>query len=177
MEERPLDCSQCKRKASIVYKKINNGEIHSCRMCSMCPIFQKNIGVPVDSEMSNTGNLDLDKKCPGCQTSLHDLTIEGLVGCSTCYQAFEEFLAEELSETGQIPLRGDSAIMKKKSIPIHLGATPGVSKNEDVIKKLEALQSALTEAIASESYERAAYLRDEIKNITEKLHGKERKAS
>ena len=177
MEERPFNCSQCKRKASIVYKKIKDGEINSCRMCAMCPILQENIGLPADSEISNPFDLNSGKKCPNCQTSLHDLTIEGTVGCSSCYQTFEEFLVEQLSETGQIPLKSGSSIMKKKSIPIHLGAIPELFKNDDVVKKLESLQSALSEAVASESYERAAYLRDQIKTLTEKLYGKERKAS
>ena len=177
MEERPLECTLCKRKACIVYRKIKNGEIDSCRMCSMCPILQENIGIPMGDEISQSIDLNLDRKCPNCHTSLHDLTIEGNVGCATCYQTFEEFLVEELSETGQIPLKAGSTSMKKKSIPLHLSATPEIFRNKDSMKKLESLQSALTEALTSESYERAAHIRDQIKTLTERLHGKERKAS
>ncbi len=177
MEEKPLECSQCNRKACIVYKKIQNGEIESCRMCSMCPVLQENIGIPIGDAKLHSIDINQDKKCPNCHTGLHDLTIEGRVGCSTCYQTFEQFLVEELSETGQIPLKADSARMNKKSIPLHLGTSPEIFKNEDISKKLESLQSALAEALTSENYERAAHIRDQIKTLTEKPHEKERKAS
>ncbi len=177
MDERPLDCSQCTRKANIVYKKVRNGEVTCCRMCSSCPLLQANIGVPLDVDNQYTKDVSESTKCKKCQTSLHEVTISGWVGCPSCYQTFEEFITQELSETGQVPLKPDSTIFKKKSIPIHLGKVPEFSKTDDGAKKLESLQSALTEAVNYESFERAASLRDQIKHLTEKLYGKEPKAS
>ncbi len=156
MEERPLECSQCTRKATIVYKKVSCGEIQSCRMCQVCPCLQTNIGVPVDDEKENMLELNFNKKCPNCQSTLHDITIEKLVGCPTCYLTFEEFILSEIEGT----------------TAIHLGSAPKTFKSEDVLKKLESLQFALSEAVSSESYEKAAFLRDQIKTLSEKIDEK-----
>ena len=177
MDERPLECSHCKRIANIIYKKLKYGEVESCRMCSMCPKLQANIGLPEKDGLNEGTDLNSTKKCPNCQTTLYELTTQGVVGCPSCYHTFEEFIADELSETGAIPIKSDSSIMKKKSIPIHLGASPEILQSEEKAKKLESLQSALSEAVESEDFERAASLRDQIKTVSEKFYGKERKAS
>lgn len=177
MEERPLECTLCKRKANIVYKEVKNGRIDSCRMCSMCPVLQAKIGVPVDATSSISKETDANPECLHCQTSLQDLTVGGSIGCSKCYETFEEFLTKELTETNAIPLKPNSFVAKEKSIPLHLGSTPEILHNIDATNKLKSLHSALREALTFENYERAASLRDQIKILTEKLYGKERKAS
>ena len=158
MEERPLECSQCTRKATVVYKKVKCGRIESCRMCQVCPCLQSKIGIPVDDEKGNSINLNLSKKCPNCHSNLYDVTIERKVGCSTCYLIFEDFILGEVEGTN----------------PIHLGGCPKSFKSEDVLKKLESLQFALSEAVTAESYERAALLRDQIKTLNEKIDEKKR---
>ncbi len=156
MEERPLECAQCKRRAHIIYKEVKNGRIDSCRMCSMCPILQTKIGVPVDCAIKEPSDPNNTQTCQSCQTCLTNLTIGETVRCSKCYEVFEEHLTKELSEIARTP--------------IHLGKTPDLFKNEDATKKLDSLQSALTEALTIENYERAAALRDQIKTLSEQLY-------
>ncbi len=177
MEEKPFECTGCKRKTSIIYKKIKCGEINSCKMCSICPILQTNIGIPVADNPIISNAFDLEKKCFRCSTSLAEVSTEGKLGCPQCYQTFEEFLLTKLSESDTIPLKSDSDIVRKKTIPIHLGKTPEILRGDETRKKLESLHAALKEAIASENFERAALLRDQIKNLERKSYDKERKAS
>ena len=92
MDERPLDCSQCTRKANIVYKKVRDGEIHCSRMCSVCPLLQLHIGTPLETDSQATLEELETKMCKNCQTNLNEVTISGFVGCPHCYQTFEEFI-------------------------------------------------------------------------------------
>jgi protein arginine kinase activator len=177
MEEKPFECTGCKRKATITYKKIKCGEINSSKMCSMCPILQANIGIPIGDNSLTSNTFDLEKKCHNCSTNLHEVSTEGKLGCPQCYQTFEDFLLSKLSESDTIPLKSDSDIFRKKTIPIHLGNSPEILKGDETRKKLESLQSALEESLASENFERAALLRDQIKNLERKSYDKERKAS
>ena len=163
MEERPLECTLCKRKAHILYKELKNGHIESCKMCSECPALQEKLGVPVHEDIKSPTDLALNQTCPNCKTHLQEVTVEGILGCAKCYETFEPFIMKQLTETN--------------GTPIHLGTSPDLFKHENVTKKLESLQSALTEALTFENYEQAATLRDQIKILTENLYGKERKAS
>ena len=155
MEERPIDCTLCKRKTCIIYKELKQGKIESCSMCSACPILQSKIGLPAE-EQSLDPNSSL--KCPQCQTSLNEFTIGGIVGCANCYEIFEPFLTQQLHNTN--------------ATTIHIGSSPSFAKNENITIKIESLQVALNEALSSENYEKAAFIRDQIKNLNEEWHGK-----
>jgi protein-arginine kinase activator protein McsA len=76
-----------------------------------------------------------------------------------------------------MPIKLDSDIVRKKTIPIHLGSSPNSLKGDEMRKKLESLKRALEESLSSENFERAALLRDEIKNLEKKMYGKQQKAS
>lgn len=177
MEEKPFECTGCNRKAEIIYKKIKCGEIHSSKMCSSCPILQANLGLPDKGNSPIDKDFDESKKCSACSLSFQEIARGGKLGCSLCYQTFEDYLLQTLSDSDAIPLKSDSDIMRKKTIPIHLGNSPTNLKGEEVRKKLQSLHAALEEALASENFERAALLRDQIKNLEKKTYGKEQKAS
>jgi protein arginine kinase activator len=75
-------------------------------------------------------------------------------GCSECYSTF----AEEVSQL----VRG----MHKG--PSHVGKVPeGLMAIQFRNQRIEELRSRLDLAIASESYEEAAGIRDEIRNLDE----------
>jgi protein arginine kinase activator len=174
MEERPIDCSGCKKQANICYRKIKNGEIETLRMCQSCPILQSNIG---SVEQSDDARDSLDKytNCPTCNSSIQDYKNGSFLGCGDCYKHFEDFLVKELTLTDSIPIISNTANLKKNSTPIHLGASPMILKKEESSKKLQSLQAALKDAVITESFEKAAILRDEIKTLMEKYHRKESK--
>jgi protein arginine kinase activator len=174
MDERPIECSGCKKCANVLYRKIKNGEIETTRMCQSCPILQSNIGsseeVARDDEI-----IENIPNCPNCMTSIDEIKTSSGLGCPDCYKHFEDYLVKELLLNNSIPMNLNSNVAKSKSAPIHLGASPTILKREDSTKRLQSLQAALKEAVISESFERAAILRDEIKNLMVKIQKKESK--
>ena len=55
----------------------------------------------------------------------------------------------------------------KKSHPIHIGRAPGESLAISPSSRLLALNEALKETLNREDYEQAAWLRDQIKALTD----------
>lgn len=94
------------------------------------------------------------RKCPTCGFTLDDLRRVRRFGCSDCYATFSE-------EVGQM-VRG----MHKGTS--HIGKVPeGLMALQFRHQRIEELRSRLDLAIASESYEEAAGIRDEIRNLDE----------
>lgn len=94
------------------------------------------------------------RKCVTCGFTLDDLRRVRRFGCSDCYATFGE-------EVGQM-VRG----MHKGTS--HIGKVPeGLMALQFRHQRIEELRSRLDQAIASESYEEAAGIRDEIRNLDE----------
>jgi protein arginine kinase activator len=90
--------------------------------------------------------------CPGCGFTLEDLRRVRRFGCGECYATFGEEVAQML--------RG----MHKGTT--HIGKVPaGLMAMQVLHQRLEELRSRLDQAVASESYEEAAGIRDEIRNL------------
>ena len=94
--------------------------------------------------------------CPNCGMSLNDIMNTGRLGCSECYTAFEKELEPTLrrvhgnsEHVGKVPARGGEKVMVKK--------------------KIEHLKQQLQQAVAAENYEKAAEIRDTIKDTEKKL--------
>ena len=98
--------------------------------------------------------------CPHCNTTWDTIKSEGRAGCAACYDAFRDQLGDVLERVQ----RGET----------HLGKLPRAAQKrarrlEQLRKRrdhqLEMLQNRLKEAVASEKYEDAAKLRDQIKIV------------
>jgi protein arginine kinase activator len=99
------------------------------------------------------------KHCPQCGFSMEDFQKVRRFGCASCYKVFASELAPML--------RG----MHKGAT--HVGKVPqGLIESHFRIQRIEELQAKLDQSIASESYEEAAELRDEIRKLNEKGVGK-----
>ncbi|NQW99528.1 UvrB/UvrC motif-containing protein [bacterium] len=94
------------------------------------------------------------RKCVTCGFSLDDLKRVRRFGCSDCYATFGEEVAQMV--------RG-----MHKGIS-HVGKVPeGLMAVQFRNQRIEELRSRLEQAITSESYEEAAGIRDEIRNLDE----------
>jgi protein arginine kinase activator len=92
-------------------------------------------------------------KCPHCGFSQADFKKSGRLGCPECYQTFAEGLAGLLKT------------MHKGTR--HIGKSPeALRKSRENVDRLKMLQKKLAKAIASEDFETAAGLRDEIKSMS-----------
>ena len=105
-------------------------------------------------------------ECGNCGTTLEEVRRGHRLGCSECYTVFEDILLIEIQAANRLPPRISP---NKKSLPIHIGRAPGESLAINLSSRLLALNEALNETLSREDYEQAAWLRDQIKALTENL--------
>lgn len=95
-------------------------------------------------------------KCPECGLSYEEFGKKGRLGCSACYDAFAKVL---------LPL-----IKRVQKSTHHIGKKPSkIASEVRVVHDLRTLQERLRKSIQSESFEEAAQLRDEIKQMEDKV--------
>jgi protein arginine kinase activator len=163
--ERPLECSECKKPISVRYTEIIGDSITHTSMCADCPELQRRLqGVPLHHPGEIQGETTAGLACGSCGTTLESLRVGLPVGCSACYEIFDDILLSEMLASEKIPPRITTT---KKSIPIHIGRTPGEIQEMNPSLRLLALNEALNETLKREDYEQAAWLRDQIKALTE----------
>jgi protein arginine kinase activator len=90
------------------------------------------------------------------------------LGCSECYAVFSDVLISELIAGDKLPAQIKKEIMSKRTQPLHLGKSPNKPLTIPSSSRLTALNEALNEALRKENYEQAAWIRDQIKALTEK---------
>ncbi len=162
--DRPLECSECKKNIAVCYTEMIGDAVTYTSMCADCPELQRRLcGVPIHHPGSSQEE-NAALACGNCGTTLESLRVGGPVGCSGCYELFNDILVSEMLASKKIAPRAGKA---KKSLPIHIGRAPGESMTMNPTLRLLALNEALSETIKSEDYEQAAWLRDQIKALTE----------
>ncbi|MEO0715862.1 MAG: UvrB/UvrC motif-containing protein [Planctomycetota bacterium] len=108
--------------------------------------------------------------CPDCGRTFLKFKQTGLLGCATCYKAFERPISPMLERAheggghhvGKIPRRALAAsrLAKGQTIEELLGDA------EERASRLAQLRKQLADAVRNEEYERAAQLRDLIEKTT-----------
>jgi protein arginine kinase activator len=164
--DRPLECTECKRPIKILYTEMVGEKATHIGMCEICPVLQNKLrGTPEGAKaisFSNEGNGGL--VCGECGTTLETIRMGNAVGCSVCYEVFGDTLFMELIQLQKIPKKARD---QSKSLPLHIGRGPGEVQELSPSIKLLALNEALNETLIREDYEQAAWLRDQIKSLTE----------
>jgi protein arginine kinase activator len=165
ISDRPLECSECRKPIAVHYTEVvSNTIIHTC-MCAECPELQRRLhGIPGKEKEQGAFESKTGLACGNCGTSLEALRVGASLGCSDCYQVFDDVLLPEILASGKLPSRLGTA---KKTIPIHIGRAQGESQELNPSLRLLALNEALNETLKKEDYEQAAWLRDQIKALTE----------
>ncbi len=167
MTDRPLECNHCKRQIKILYKEIVDDSIVSFEMCGECPVVERKLhGSKVSS-----GAAELGIYCDHCHTTLDEVKRGSDLGCSECYAVFSDVILAELQSAEKA--RGLKGIYTKKGGVTHLGKTPNKSLGVALSSRIASLNEALNEALRKENYEEAAWLRDQIKALTEKKEEKQ----
>lgn len=156
----------CKDKvATIRLKEIINDMVTELQLCQAC--FEERelkggghaVG-SVDKAMSAlAGQTGAGKKadakplqCSTCGASEEDLKNNGRLGCGDCYDEFEVSIQPILTRV--------------HNATEHRGKAPHeAARNLDFKVEMRRLQEDLQEAILSENYERAAKLRDKIRQF------------
>ncbi|MES2200231.1 MAG: UvrB/UvrC motif-containing protein [Chlamydiota bacterium] len=168
MAERPVECSHCKKHIKVTYKEVIGDAILCSEMCHDCPILEQKLHGRSEENLSRGPEDDTSLCCATCMTTLESIKTGFPLGCSNCYSVFEDILIKELIEQDKLPSRIRKELLSKKSIPLHLGKSPGTSITIPSSGRLTSLNEALNDALKKENYEQAAWLRDQIKELMEK---------
>lgn len=157
-------CPRClKREASVHISRNINGKKEEFTVCDQCA-----------KEMGFFGNSDLlfnisdfmsgfmgkgispalsdEKICPSCGMSISELAKTSKLGCSKCYEFFDSYLEPVMKR-----IHGNTR---------HVGKLP--ENADETFKKerqLSSLKEELKAAVSREDYEKAAQLRDKIKEM------------
>ena len=165
LPDRPLECSECKKNIAVCYTEVIGENINRTSMCADCPELKRRLhGVPAHSGEHSHDEVTTSLACGNCGTTLDSLRVGMPVGCPVCYEVFNDVLLSELMASKKVAQR---TTLTKKSLPIHIGRAPGESMTMNPTLRLLALNEALNETLKIEDYEQAAWLRDQIKALTE----------
>lgn len=166
--DRPLECGECKKPIAIRYTEIVGNAFTHTSLCADCPELQLRLhGTNPQDLVANQSGSVTGLSCGNCGTTLEEVKRGHRLGCSECYTVFEDVLLIEMQVANRLPSR---ILPAKKSIPIHIGRSPGEKLAINPSSRLLALNEALTETLNREDYEQAAWLRDQIKALTENEH-------
>jgi protein arginine kinase activator len=152
-------CQVCKDKvATIRLKEIINDEVTELHLCKECFEARERQGGSAHAgspEGKGKKKLSLESKpiqCPTCGTTSDELRANGRLGCGDCYKTFAVSL--------------EPIISRVHGFTEHRGKSPAyIARNLDLKTELRRLQTELQDAILTENYERAARLRDKIKQF------------
>ena len=159
-----MQCQSCGlRPATVHVTRIVQGQVEQAHLCAACA--QENgeieIANPVALLQSLLANFagqgptlktETEKRCPSCGFRFSEFRETGRLGCPSCYGNFRDELEPLLrrlhgttEHRGKLPARRGGAFQRDR--------------------RLQALRRDLHEAVAREEYERAAALRDEIRQL------------
>ncbi|MGE5484216.1 MAG: UvrB/UvrC motif-containing protein [Ignavibacteriales bacterium] len=161
-------CEECgKRPATVHVQKIVNGqksESHLCQECatskgelniflqpfSVNSLLSAMLGAEAASPKAVTG--EKGTRCSVCGLGYEDFARIGKLGCGNCYEAFQKPLGGLLRRihgsdrhVGKVPTKGDQGASARR--------------------ELEDLRTQLSRAVEAEEYEKAAAIRDKIREI------------
>jgi len=159
-------CQNCKKNpAKVHYTEIVNDSMVAMNLCLECAE-QKGIDVQkspnyglgdlvaglIDSTADSESERISRVRCATCGYEYSDFKKIGRLGCPDCYTAFESQLVAVLRH-----VHGSTHHEGKKAVRI--------SERAAIRERVAALREDLSVAIGAEEYERAAALRDEIKEL------------
>jgi len=141
-------------------------ELHLCEPCARqkSEQMESQFGLSdllaglADFEKKAPDKEEVSLKCKSCGLTYADFKKVGRLGCSECYASFRKYLAPLLKR-----IHGSSQHVGKSPSQIKPATAAGVkpAKKEDM--SLPALKEKMQKAIATENFEEAARLRDQIK--------------
>ena len=170
-----MKCDLCEAEATVHETQIVDSKLVVRRLCErhaaeagltgMAPV--PNAGPTATVVLSLQQKAGTGLKCPSCGLSYAAFRQHGLLGCSQCYEAFEEKVTPLIERAHQ----GGTH---------HIGKTPrrmlAAAQGEDAqaierllgsarerAERVALLRKQLEEALAQEQYERAAAVRDQLR--------------
>lgn len=175
-----MSCQECnQRPATLHFTKVVNGEKAEFHLCEKCAqekgeMFMLGSGSGFSINNLLAGLLNIQPsfqgsgqdpfqqekvlQCEQCSLTFQQFIKVGRFGCASCYETFKDQLNPILRRLHS----GNSSHSGK--IPARIGGTIHLRRNIDDLK------NHLKEMISKEEFERAAELRDEIRNLEKQLN-------
>lgn len=156
-----MKCHRCgQREASVHWLEITGEARHSVWLCADCAAAGEReadgIAEPLVSFLGRgLGPNGAGVACTACGTTLDDLRRDNRLGCARCYVTFRPVL---------LPL-----LARYHRHVTHVGRVPGGARPGTRLAELTRLRLALTKAVAAEEFERAAQLRDRLRELEDGL--------
>lgn len=163
------DSEGCTNEATVFETVIKSGKRVEKRLCDDCARKQ---GVAIQSHApiselltkfvmqqaagAKAGEQEQAAPCPRCAMTWARFRQHGLLGCPSCYDSFEEALTPLIERAQEGGLR-------------HTGKAP--RRSEETLaaqRRLASLRRELDEAVVAEQFERAARLRDQLRQLGER---------
>jgi len=165
-------CNIChKNEATIHFKGIFNDQVFKIDLCEECAM-KKGVEIKPElalaefiSTLSDLNNgLDIKKEkrniaCKTCGLKYSDFKESGRLGCSNCYTEFANYLIPLLEKIhGSTKYKGKAEILQTE-----------IEKIENLKQKYQELKNNLKEAVDKELYEKAAEIRDHLKELKKRI--------
>lgn len=172
-----MTCDLCgKKEAAVHLTEIVNDQSRELHLCESCA---REKGPPEIQDFALAGLLaglaDFGTKleggaplrlaCPRCKMTHEDFRKGGRLGCGDCYETFRRYLAPLLKR-----IHGSTQHVGKRP---EFGKAParasGAKGTETPAAELSRLKEQLAKAVASEQFEEATRLRDQIRALEAKV--------
>ncbi len=172
-------CQVCKNKqANTHVKTIINGELTEMNLCSECAakqgygnMFSFNDFFDIGSLMSGfmgepiTSALAQERHCPNCGITFAQITKGGRVGCAKCYEVFYDRLLPSIKRIHGNTVHTGKKLRKPQLQSGSYAEESPKGKTENMPSELDRLSAQLQKAVNEQEFEKAAQLRDKIKEL------------
>lgn len=162
-------CNICGTKeATIHLTEIMNGQMVEVHICEACAEEKGTefktyfnfgdllAGIPGIEKVMETSGKKTPLVCKQCGMTYEEFGKSGRLGCPACYESFHKPLAVVIKQV--------------QRASHHVGKKPSrIAKEVRSVHDLRQLQEKLRRCIQTEQFEDAARLRDQIKQIEERL--------
>ena len=176
-----MTCDICnKKKATVHLTEIVDEQMSEMHLCEECARqksaqMEQQFGLAdLLAGLSDTGKAaavkDGDKsvlKCSRCELPYEDFRKFGRLGCGDCYTSFKEHLAgllRKIHGSNKYLGKSPSNFKDNPATVDHLEAATALLSSDN----LADLKQQLHSAIAAEDFEKAALIRDKIRNFEQK---------
>lgn len=157
-------CENClKRVATTHIKRTVNGVTKEHYLCPQCAAELGLGGFNLFEDASNFWNSFFNsntklqnntKRCKSCNTSFSEIIDSGKMGCPDCYSEFREEIMPTL-----VKIHGKAE---------HKGLSPETKQSDSSDDGISSLEIELKKAIENEEFEKAAEIRDKIREMRDK---------
>ncbi|MBU5467976.1 UvrB/UvrC motif-containing protein [Virgibacillus sp. MSJ-26] len=176
-----MECQEChKRPATLHFTQVINGNKTEVHVCEVCAKEKGYMSFPDEAYTLHnliTGLFDFDSsinpqkkahlkqskelQCPKCEMTFSDFKRLGKFGCAECYNTFSSKLDPVFRRVHSGNTLHHGKIPKRKGGHLHLK------------KELDSLRIELQSLIKNEEFEKAATIRDQIKDLEQTIKNKE----